>query len=108
MDGLELIKVREEILPIIRLNELFHKNSDSKEVTDGILITIESRSKKVCLFADEIIGQQQAVIKSLTDYIGKVPGLMGCMILGDGSIGLIIDIESLLDLAELPVEESYA
>lgn len=104
MDGLELIRVRDEILPIIRLNELFNKKSDYSDIPDGILITIETRSKKVCLFVDEIIGQQQAVIKSLTDYIGKVNGLMGCMILGDGSIGLIIDIESLLELTELPEE----
>jgi two-component system chemotaxis sensor kinase CheA len=107
MDGLELIQIREEILPIIRLNEVFNKQADSNDITDGILITIESRTKKVCLYADEIIGQQQAVIKSLTDYIGKAPGLMGCMILGDGSIGLIIDIESLLDMTEINIEEVY-
>lgn len=108
MDGLELIRVRNEVLPIIRLNELFNKKADYNSIPDGILITIESRTKKACLFADEIIGQQQAVIKSLTDYIGKVQGLMGCMILGDGSIGLIIDIESLINLAEIPTEYATA
>lgn len=102
MDGLEVVKVRHEVIPVIRLHEIFNKEPDSEQLEEGIMITIESRNKKVCLFADEIIGQQQAVVKSLTDYIGKVPGIMGCMVLGDGGIGLILDIESLILLAELP------
>ncbi len=101
MDGLEVVRVRDEVLPIIRLHELFGKQPDSTNLGNGILIIIESRNKKVCMFVDEIVGQQQAVIKSLTEYIGKVAGIMGCMILGDGGIGLILDIESLIDLSEI-------
>lgn len=100
MDGLEMIKIRNEVLPVYRLHEIFNIEPESTNLDDGIIMVIESRSKKVCLFADEIIGQQQAVIKSLTDYIGKVAGIMGCMILGDGGIGLIIDIESLIAVCE--------
>jgi len=100
MDGLEVVKVRQEILPIMRLHDLFSLESDSEKLQEGILIIIEARERKVCLFADEIVGQQQAVIKGLSDYIGKVPGVTGCMILGDGSIGLILDIESLIDMAQ--------
>ncbi len=102
MDGLEVVKVRQEILPIMRLHDLFSLESDSEILQEGILIIIEARERKVCLFADEIVGQQQAVIKGLSDYIGKVPGVTGCMILGDGSIGLILDIESLIDMAQKP------
>jgi len=102
MDGLEVVKVRQEILPIMRLHDLFSLESDSEKLEEGILIIIEARERKVCLFADEIVGQQQAVIKGLSDYIGKVPGVTGCMILGDGSIGLILDIESLIDMAQKP------
>lgn len=102
MDGLEVVRVRQDVLPIIRLHELFHKEPDSRELDKGILLIIESREKQVCLFADEIVGQQQAVIKGLSDYIGKVPGITGCMVLGDGGIGLILDIESLVDMAEKP------
>lgn len=100
MDGLEVVKLREEVLSIVRLHDLFHKDPDSTDLDKGILIVIESREKKVCLFADEIVGQQQAVIKGLSDYIGKVPGITGCMILGDGGIGLILDIDSLIQMAE--------
>jgi two-component system chemotaxis sensor kinase CheA len=100
MDGLEVVKVREEVYPVIRLHELFNREPDSTDLTNGILIIIEHRGKSVCLFADEIVGQQQAVIKGLSDYIGKVPGITGCMILGDGGIGLIVDIESLISLSE--------
>jgi two-component system chemotaxis sensor kinase CheA len=102
MDGLEVVKVRQEVFPIMRLHELFSLDSDSKMLDEGILIIIEERERKVCLFADEIVGQQQAVIKGFSDYIGKVPGVTGCMILSDGSIGLILDIESLIDMAEKP------
>lgn len=102
MDGLEMIKVREEILPAFRIHELFKITPKYYELEKGIILIIESRHKKFCLFADELIGQQQAVIKGLSDYIGKVPGITGCMILGDGGIGLILDIEGTLMLAENP------
>ncbi|MFP4369279.1 MAG: chemotaxis protein CheW [Candidatus Kapaibacterium sp.] len=104
MDGLEVVRVRNEMMPVIRLHELFNKKPEFETLDEGILIIIESRRKKVCVFADEIVGQQQAVIKGLTDYIGKVPGLTGCMITGDGSIGLILDIESLIDISETEME----
>ncbi len=100
MDGLEVVKVRDEILPIIRLHEIFKIENSSTNLDEGILLLIESKERKVCLFADDIVGQQQAVIKGLSDYIGKVPGITGCMTTGDGSIGLILDIESLIDLAQ--------
>ena len=102
MDGLEMVRVREEVLPIVRTHELFDIEPDSTNVRDGILIIIEARERKVCLFADEIVGQQQAVIKALSDYIGKVAGITGCMVIGDGGIGLILDIESLIDMAQSP------
>ena len=100
MDGLEMVKVRDEVLPVIRLHEYFEKNTHSRNLEDGILIYIETRDKKVCLFADEIVGQQQAVIKGFSDFIGKLPAVMGCMILGDGDVGLILDIEGLIELSE--------
>ena len=105
MDGLEIVKVRDEIMPVVRLYEHFGVEPDSTELNNGILIIIESRNKKVCLFADEIVGQQQAVVKSLTDYIGKVPGIMGCLILGDGNIGLILDVESLISMTQISRSE---
>jgi two-component system chemotaxis sensor kinase CheA len=90
-------------LPVLRLHEIFGIEPDSYDLEKGIMIIIESKDKQVALFADEIVGQQQAVIKGLSDYIGKVQGITGCMILGDGGIGLIIDIESLIELSEKTV-----
>lgn len=100
MDGLEVVNIRNEIMPVIRLHEILNIEPKSHNLDEGIMIIIETREKKVCLFADSILGQQQAVIKTLGDFIGKVAGITGCMVLGDGSIGLILDIESLIKLSE--------
>jgi len=61
---------------------------------------LDSHTKKVCLFVDEIIGQQQAVVKPLSSYIGDIQGLTGCMVMPDGKIGLIIDVDGLIEKAE--------
>jgi two-component system chemotaxis sensor kinase CheA len=103
MDGLELVKIRNEVIPVIRLHEVFNIEPASNTLEDGILMVIESRSKKVCFFVDEILGQQQAVVKGIGDYIGKVNGITGCMILGDGSVGLIIDVEGIISMSEIDV-----
>ncbi len=107
MDGLEVVKVREEIHPVVRIHEVFDIEPENRDLVDGILIITETRDRKICLFADEIVGQQQAVIKGLSDYIGKVPGITGCMIMGDGGIGLIIDIESLIEISQKSDNKQY-
>lgn len=100
MDGLEVVRVREVLYPIIRLHEMFQQTSDTKNIDEGILVIVEASSHKVCLFVDEVVGQQQTVVKPLSQYIGVVYGLSGCMILGDGSIGLILDVDELIRLSE--------
>lgn len=100
MDGLEVVNVRQEILPIIRLHEEFQIEDSLTNINEGILLIVESKDNKVCLFADEIVGQQQAVVKGLSSYIGKVPGITGCMVTSDGSIGLILDIDGLIEMAQ--------
>ena len=100
MDGLEMVKVRNELFPVVRLHEIFEQEPVNKELDKGILINIESRGRRVCLLVDDILGQQQTVIKGLSDYIGKIKGVTGCMIMGDGEIGLIIDIDTLIDVTE--------
>lgn len=100
MDGLEVVNVREEVMPVIRLHEVLSIEAYNTDLDKGIMIIVDNRDKRVCFFADEIIGQQQAVVKGLSDYVGKVPGLTGCMILGDGGIGLILDIEGIIKMSE--------
>lgn len=101
MDGLEVVKIRNEILTVIRLHEVFGIQNSLLNLEEGILLVIEAKGRKVCIFVDDIVGQQQAVVKGLSSYIGKVPGITGCMVMSDSSIGLILDIEGLIDMAQI-------
>ena len=94
-DGKEILRLREEMVPIVRLYDVFSQEPDSNRLKDGILIVAEDGGHSFAIFVDEIIGQQQTVIKGLPNYVGKANGFSGCTILGDGSVSLIIDIGSL-------------
>lgn len=99
-DGQELVRVREEFFSVIRLHEMYNITPQHQELQDGILIVLETQDTKYCLFVDEILGQQQTVIKGLSSYLGNIRGASGCTILGDGDVCLILDVGSLLDMAE--------
>ena len=99
-DGYEILTLRDEFIPVIRLHQLFGKNADSTRLDEGILVIVEDAGSSLAIFIDEIVGQQQTVIKGLSDYIGKARGCSGCTILGDGSVSLIIDIGTLVSIAE--------
>jgi two-component system chemotaxis sensor kinase CheA len=96
-DGLELARVREKFYPVNRLHNVLGLEPDSFELTDGILILLENQDGGACLFVDEILGQQQTVIKGLSDYIGNVRCVSGCTILGNGEVCLILDVAPLID-----------
>lgn len=99
-DGNEMAVIRGECFKIVRLHEKFGLETEITDIKKGILILVESETGEVCLLVDRLIGEQQAVIKPIPAYIskiaGKLKGIAGCTILGDGSISLIIDINSLL------------
>ena len=99
-DGKELIMIRGACYPIFRLHDIFGIEPEYRGLEDGILIMIRTETEAFCLFVDELIGEQQAVVKPLPRYIQKhnvgLRGIGGCAILGDGSISLIIDINNLL------------
>lgn len=100
-DGNEMIMVRGECYPILRLHEQYHIITNVTNFIEGIFIMVEQEDKTLCLFADELLGQQQVVVKTLPVYIQKfrkVRGLTGCTLLGDGSISLILDIAGLINL----------
>ncbi len=97
-DGQELARVRENFFPVIRLHDVLKKEPESRTLPDGILILLEYQDKGICLFVDEIVGQQQTVIKGLSDYIGNVRWVSGCTILGDGEVCLILDVGHLVDM----------
>jgi len=97
-DGKEILRLREEMVPIIRLYDIFNQEPESEKLKDGILIVAEDGGQSFAIYVDEIVGQQQTVIKGLPDYIGKADGFSGCTILGDGSVSLIIDVGSLCQM----------
>ena len=94
-EGNEMIIVRGKCYPILRLHEFYDVETEVTSFENGILIMVEEDGRCCCLYADELLGQQQVVVKSLPEYLKiykKVEGLGGCTLLGDGSISLILDV----------------
>ena len=94
-DGREMMMVRGQCYPVMRLHRIFNVQSAVRVMEEGIIVMVESESRTFCLFTDELLGEQQVVVKPLPNYIRntrKIKGLSGCTLLGDGSISLILDI----------------
>ena len=98
-DGQEIVRIREELIPVVRIAELHGKIPENSELHKGILVIVEDRGKKIALFVDEILGQQQTVVKGLSKYFAAVKGVSGCTILGDGAVSLILDVSGLVEKA---------
>ncbi len=92
----EVFKHRDEYLPIVRLHELFGIVPDHREASKGLLVVAESDGKRVAILVDELLAQQQVVIKSLDTNFKQVPGLAGATIHGDGRVALILDVPGLI------------
>jgi two-component system chemotaxis sensor kinase CheA len=98
-DGNEMIMVRGNCYPILRLHRIYQVETEIVDFTEGILIMVEQEEKTICIFADELLGQQQVVIKVLPDLIKrvkKIKGISGCTLLGDGNISLIMNMADLI------------
>lgn len=89
--GNEMIKDRGEVYNVVRLYEFFGIDNAVTNIEDGIMIQLENGDQTICLFVDELIGEQQVVVKSIPKYIKKIRGISGCTLLGNGDISLIID-----------------
>ncbi len=96
-DGMEMIMVRGECLPILRLHKIYKIETPVREIHNGIIMIVENDNRSVCLFADELIGEQQVVVKALPRYLKKVKGIGGCTLLGDGRSSLILDIAGVVN-----------
>ena len=98
--GNEMIMIRGVCYPILRMHEKFGIETEITNLEDGILLLVETDNKSVCIFADRLIGEQQVVVKPFPTYLSryniKGEGLSGCTIMGDGSISLIIDTNTLI------------
>jgi two-component system chemotaxis sensor kinase CheA len=95
----ELINVRGIYLPVIRLYEVFALTPEHTLPTEAIVLILEAEGERVAVMVDEILGQQQVVIKSLEHNFRKVEGIAGATILGDGTVGFILDVRGLLEIA---------
>ncbi len=98
--GKEMVMVYGECYPLIRLYQLYDLKPNTENVFDGIVILVETDGKSACIFADELIGEQQVVLKPFPSLLGnyniKQYGMSGCSILGDGSITIIIDVSNVI------------
>lgn len=98
-DGNEMIMVRGVCYPICRLHRIYKVKTEITEFECGILIMAEQDEKAICIFADELLGQQQVVVKTLPAYIKRmhrISDFAGCTLLGDGNISLILDMAGLM------------
>lgn len=98
----ELIMIYGACIPIIRLHKIYNIQTEVTNLMHGNMIIIENEHKAACIFVDEIIGNQQVVVKPFPVYFNrfniKNNGLSGCTILGDGSISLIIDADNIMEI----------
>jgi len=98
----ELYPLRDEYVPVIRIYDVFNLEPHTTELEEGLLVIVEGDGQKVGLFIDDLLGQQQVVIKSLETNYRKVVGVSGATILGDGTVALILDVPGLMALYREP------
>lgn len=99
----EMVQLMDEFYPVVRLNEFYNIEGKYKDMSDGILVWVEAADRSCCLYADELIGEQQVVVKPLPSYVSnfnlKERGINGCTILGDGTISIILDVAGIYTAA---------
>ena len=97
----EMVNVRGRLCPLLRLHRYFGQPSRVTNPADGIVIVVESGSQMRCLMVDDLIGKQEVVIKSLGSAMQSNPSLAGGAVLGDGRVGLILNVDTLVKLAPM-------
>ncbi|MCC6430793.1 MAG: chemotaxis protein CheA, partial [Gemmatimonadaceae bacterium] len=96
----EVVLLRGELMPIIRLHQLFDVPNAVQSPLNGLLMIVGDGTRRSALLVDDLLGQQQVVAKTLGSALGKVPGVSGGAILGDGRVGLILDVNETVALAQ--------
>jgi two-component system chemotaxis sensor kinase CheA len=97
----EVFWFRDGYVPVVRLHEVFGVKSRAAELHEGLIMVVEGDGRRVGLFVDDLLGQQQVVIKSLETNFRRVDGVSGATILGDGAVALILDVPGLIRAASL-------
>jgi two-component system chemotaxis sensor kinase CheA len=95
----EMVMLHEQLIPVARLHRLYGIDTAQTEITQGLLVVVGEGSRKTALLVDQLLGQQQFVVKALTGQVAGTPGVAGGAILGDGAVGLILDPDELVALA---------
>ena len=95
----EVVTVRKQSLPLLRLGRLFHIPTEVTDPSRGLVVIVEHEGGQLALLVDELLGQQQVVVKSLETNYRKVEGITGATVLGDGRAALILDIAGLAALS---------
>ena len=103
--GCDVLRLRDEYVPIVKLWDIFNVKPDSEKIEEGLLVVCEGNNMKIAVFVDDLLAQQQVVIKSLQDNYRTVEGVSGATILGDGTVSLILDIGGLMKLAGVRRED---
>jgi two-component system chemotaxis sensor kinase CheA len=91
----EMMLIRGQLMPVVRLYQRFAVKPRTQDLTESLVVVAEAHEKKYCVVVDELIGKQEVVIKNLGEAFKSIPGLAGGAILGDGRVGLIVDMDSL-------------
>ncbi|NGO91328.1 MAG: chemotaxis protein CheA, partial [Halomonas sp.] len=99
-----VLKVRDEYLPVIAIHEVLDVENAITDPTQSIAVIVQGEGRRYAMLVDELIGQQQVVVKNLEDNYRKVPGVSAATILGDGSVALILDITGLHRLSRAKKE----
>ncbi|CAH1042562.1 chemotaxis protein CheA [Halomonas sp. TD01] len=99
-----VLKVRDEYLPVIAIHEVLDVENAITDPTKSIAVIVQGEGRRYAMLVDELIGQQQVVVKNLEDNYRKVPGVSAATILGDGSVALILDITGLHRLSRAKKE----
>jgi len=95
----EIVKVRDELIPLVRLHHIFGL-PDGRPPWEALVVVVENEGKKRCFLVDEVLGKQEVVIKSLGEVFEGVRGVAGGAIMGDGRVGLILDVAGIFALSE--------
>lgn len=96
----EMIKYREDLVPLIRLDQIFGDQNSTTNPWEALVVGITHDGKKRYLLIDEIIGKEEVVIKSLGQHLKNTKGVAGCTIMGDGKVGLILDIADIIEISK--------
>jgi two-component system chemotaxis sensor kinase CheA len=93
----EIVSLRGHLYPLVRLYERFKVTPRTTDPADAVLVVVDHDGVSFCMMVDELVGKQEVVIKSLGPVFRRVSGIAGGAILGDGQVGLILDIEGLFE-----------